>query len=128
MEDQYMGLNAKQIEAFTEQLNEWRLELEGGLNNSMHSMHREEQASFPDPTDQATMESDRDFDLRIRDRERRLIRKIDQAMGRIKDGSFGVCDSCGGDISSKRLQARPVTTLCIDCKTAQEIEERTRTD
>ncbi|HCS13010.1 MAG: RNA polymerase-binding protein DksA [Zetaproteobacteria bacterium CG06_land_8_20_14_3_00_59_53] len=123
-----MGLNAKQIEAFTEQLLEWRNELEGGLNNSMQSMHREEQASFPDPTDQATMESDRDFDLRIRDRERRLIRKIDQAMGRIKDGTFGICDSCGGDISSKRLQARPVTTLCIDCKTAQEIEERTRTD
>ncbi|OIQ00948.1 MAG: RNA polymerase-binding protein DksA [Zetaproteobacteria bacterium CG2_30_59_37] len=121
-------MNAKQIEAFTEQLLEWRNELEGGLNNSMQSMHREEQASFPDPTDQATMESDRDFDLRIRDRERRLIRKIDQAMGRIKDGTFGICDSCGGDISSKRLQARPVTTLCIDCKTAQEIEERTRTD
>jgi len=128
MEDMNMGLNAKQIEAFTEQLLEWRNELEGGLNNSMQSMHREEQASFPDPTDQATMESDRDFDLRIRDRERRLIRKIDQAMGRIKDGTFGICDSCGGDISSKRLQARPVTTLCIDCKTAQEIEERTRTD
>jgi len=128
MEDEHMGLNAKQIEAFTEQLKEWRLELEGGLSNSMHSMHREEQSSFPDPTDQATMESDRDFDLRIRDRERRLIRKIDQAVARIKEGTFGVCESCGGDISSKRLQARPVTTLCIDCKTAQEIEERTRTD
>ena len=123
-----MGLNAKQLEGFSEQLAEWRKELEGGLNNSMQSMHREEQASFPDPTDQATMESDRDFDLRIRDRERRLIRKIDQAMVRIKDGTFGVCESCGGPISSKRLQARPVTTLCIDCKTAQEIEERTRTD
>lgn len=123
-----MGLNAKQIEAFTEQLTEWRKEIEGGLNTSMQSMHREEHASFPDPTDQATMESDRDFDLRIRDRERRLIRKIDQAMNRIKDGTFGICESCGGPISSKRLQARPVTTLCIDCKTAQEIEERTRTD
>ena len=123
-----MGLNAKQIEAFTEQLTEWRKELEGGLNTSMQSMHREEQASYPDPTDQATMESDRDFDLRIRDRERRLIRKIDQAMVRINDGTFGMCESCGGQISVKRLQARPVTTLCIDCKTAQEIEERTRTD
>ena len=123
-----MGLSAKQLEAFSGQLTEWRKELEGGLNTSMQSMHREEQASFPDPTDQATMESDRDFDLRIRDRERRLIRKIDQAMVRIKDGTFGVCESCGGPISSKRLQARPVTTLCIDCKTAQEIEERTRTD
>jgi len=123
-----MGLNAKQIESFTEQLNDWRKDIEGGLNTSMQSMHREEQASFPDPTDQATMESDRDFDLRIRDRERRLIRKIDQAMSRIKDGTFGMCESCGGQISIKRLQARPVTTLCIDCKTAQEIEERTRID
>lgn len=123
-----MGLNAKQIESFTEQLNDWRKDIEGGLNTSMQSMHREEQASFPDPTDQATMESDRDFDLRIRDRERRLIRKIDQAMNRIKEGTFGMCESCGGQISIKRLQARPVTTLCIDCKTAQEIEERTRTD
>jgi len=123
-----MGLSEKQLEGFTEQLAEWRGELEGGLNDSIHSMHREEQTSFPDPTDQATVEADRNFDLRIRDRERRLIKKIDQAMGRIKDGSFGICESCGGAISSKRLQARPVTTLCIDCKTAQEIEERTRTD
>lgn len=123
-----MGLNAKQMDAFTEQLKTWRNELEGGLNNSMQTMHREEQSSFPDPTDQATMESDRDFDLRIRDRERRLIRKIDQAMNRIREGTFGMCESCGGKISVKRLQARPVTTLCIDCKTAQEIEERTRID
>jgi len=124
----HMGLSANQLEKFKEQLTEWRGELEGGLNDSIHSMHQEAQTSFPDPTDQATMEADRNFDLRIRDRERRLIKKVDQALGRIKDGSFGICDSCGGAISSKRLQARPVTTLCIDCKTAQEIEERTRTD
>jgi RNA polymerase-binding transcription factor len=123
-----MGLNAKQLEGFAEQLTQWRKEIEDGLNDSMLSMHRDEQPSYPDPTDQATMESDRDFDLRIRDRERRLIKKIDQAMSRIQDGTFGICESCGGPISSKRLQARPVTTLCIDCKTAQEIEERTRVD
>jgi len=123
-----MGLSDKQLEKFTEQLDTWRGELAGGLNNSMHTMHQEEQTSFPDPTDQATMEADRNFDLRIKDRERRLIKKIDQAISRVKDGSFGVCESCGGAISVKRLQARPVTTLCIDCKTAQEIEERTRTD
>ncbi len=123
-----MGLSEKQLESFTGQLAEWRAELQGVLNDSVHSMHREEQVSFPDPTDQASMEADRNFDLRIRDRERRLIKKIDQAMARIKEGSFGICESCGGSISSKRLQARPVTTLCIDCKTAQEIEERTRTD
>jgi len=123
-----MGLSEKQLESFTGQLAEWRAEPQGVLNDSVHSMHREEQVSFPDPTDQASMEADRNFDLRIRDRERRLIKKIDQAMARIKEGSFGICESCGGSISSKRLQARPVTTLCIDCKTAQEIEERTRTD
>lgn len=123
-----MGLNAKQLEGFAEQLTQWRKEIEDGLNDSMQSMHRDEQSSYPDPTDQATMESDRDFDLRIRDRERRLIKKIDQAMNRIQEGTFGICESCGGSISSKRLHARPVTTLCIDCKTAQEIEERTRVD
>jgi len=123
-----MGLSAKQLEGFAEQLARWRGEIEGGLSTSIQSMQQEEHASYPDPTDQASMESDRDFDLRIRDRERRLVRKIDAAMNRIKEGTFGICESCGGPISSKRLQARPVTTLCIDCKTAQEIEERTRTD
>jgi DnaK suppressor protein len=87
-----------------------------------------EQGSFPDPTDQASMETDLNFDLRIKDRERKLIRKIDQALDRIKEGDFGMCESCGGDIGVKRLQARPVTTLCIDCKTAQEQEERTRSE
>ena len=123
-----MGLSAKQLEKFKTQLEDWRKELEGNQNDTLHSMHQEEQTSFPDPTDQATMETDRNFDLRIKDRERRLIKKIDQALLRIKDGTFGICESCGGAISSKRLQARPVTTLCIDCKTAQEIEERTRVD
>jgi len=123
-----MGLSENQLEKFNEQLVTWRGELEGNLNDTLHSMHQEEQTSFPDPTDQATMEADRNFDLRIKDRERRLIKKIDQTLARIKAGTFGVCDSCGGSISSKRLQARPVTTLCIDCKTAQEVEERTRID
>ena len=123
-----MALNTKQLAQFKEQLNQWRQELSEGLNETLHSMHVNDQGSFPDPTDQASMETDRNFDLRIRDRERKLIKKIDQAFGRIKDGSFGSCEGCGGDISVKRLQARPVTTYCIDCKTAQEQEERTRID
>lgn len=123
-----MALNKKQLEQYEEQLANWRKELEDGLNQTIQAMQQEEPTSYADPTDQASVESDRNFDLRIRDRERRLIRKIDQAMERIKDGSFGVCESCGGAISAKRLQARPVTTLCIDCKTAQEQEERTRVD
>ncbi|GMQ99424.1 MAG: RNA polymerase-binding protein DksA [Zetaproteobacteria bacterium] len=123
-----MALSKAQLDKFREQLATWRKELDDGLNQTIQSMHQEEQTSFPDPTDQATVETDRNFDLRIRDRERKLIKKIDQAMNRIKDGGFGVCESCGGSISVKRLQARPVTTLCIDCKTSQEIEERTRVD
>ena len=70
------------------------------------------------------METDRNFLLRIRDRERKLISKIDQAIERIEDGSFGICDECGEDIENKRLEARPVATLCIHCKTLQEEEEK----
>ncbi len=121
-----MALNKTQLDKFKQQLGDWRKELDSELSQTIQSMHEEEQTAFPDPTDQATMETNRNFDLRIRDRERKLIKKIDQTLSRIKEGGFGVCDSCGGDISVKRLQARPVTTLCIDCKTSQEIEERTR--
>lgn len=123
-----MALTKKQLDEFQKQLNDWRAELAEGQSENMHAMHEQEQSAFPDPTDQASMETDRNFDLRIKDRERKLIRKIDQAVLRIKEGEFGMCDSCGGDISVKRLQARPVTTLCIDCKTEQEQEERTRSD
>lgn len=123
-----MALSKPQLDKFEKQLIGWRKELDGVLSQNIHSMHEEEQIAFPDPTDQATMETDRNFDLRIRDRERKLIKKIDQALNRVKDNSFGICESCGGGISVKRLQARPVTTLCIDCKTSQEIEERTRVD
>jgi DnaK suppressor protein len=88
-------------------------------------MHEEEQTAFPDPTDQASVEIERNFDLRIKGRERRLIRKIEEAISRVDDGDFGICEGCGGDVGLKRLQARPVTTLCIDCKVEQEQEERT---
>ena len=80
--------------------------------------------NFPDPNDRATLESDRNFELRIRDRERKLLVKIQEAIKRIDDGVFGICEVCGGPISEKRLMARPVTTLCIDCKTKQEKMER----
>lgn len=79
---------------------------------------------FPDPIDRASLESDRNFMLRIRDRERKLIAKIRKALERIEDGSFGICESCGEDISEKRLKIRPVTTFCIDCKEEQENEEK----
>lgn len=80
--------------------------------------------NFPDPNDRATLESDRNFELRIRDRERKLLVKIQEAIKRLDDGVFGICEACGGPISEKRLIARPVTTQCIDCKTKQEKLER----
>ncbi len=80
--------------------------------------------NYPDPNDRASLESDRNFELRIRDRERRLIVKMQEAIKRIDDGVFGICESCGGQISEKRLTARPVTTDCIDCKTKQEKLEK----
>ncbi len=80
--------------------------------------------NFPDPNDRATQESDRNFELRIRDRERKLINKIKEALERIDEGSFGICELCGEDISEARLKARPVTTLCIDCKIEEERKEK----
>ena len=80
--------------------------------------------NYPDPNDRASLESDRNFELRIRDRERKLIMKMQEAIKRIEDGVFGICEVCGGQISEKRLIARPVTTLCIDCKTKQEKMEK----
>ncbi len=82
--------------------------------------------NFPDPTDRATVEWDRNFTLRIRDRERKLLKKIDEALGRIENGVFGICDDCGEEIGEARLKARPVTTQCIDCQTAAEAREKAR--
>lgn len=83
---------------------------------------------FADPADRATMESDRAFTLRIRDRERRLIKKIQAALQRMDDGSFGICDECGENIGVPRLKARPVTKLCINCKSKQEEDEHLQSE
>jgi len=80
----------------------------------------ESPSSFADPADRATAESDRAFTLRIRDRERRLIHKIQEALTRIDEGEYGICEECGEDIGVARLKARPVTTLCVNCKARQE--------
>jgi DnaK suppressor protein len=82
--------------------------------------------NFSDLGDQATAEADQNFFIRLREREQRLLKKIDEAIDRINSGTFGICESCGGEISFKRLKARPVTTLCIECKTKQEAEEKIR--
>ena len=83
-------------------------------------------ATFPDMNDQATAEADQNFALRIKDRERKLIKKIDEALDRLSTRTYGICEGCGEEIPLKRLKARPVTTFCIDCKTQQEQEEHSR--
>jgi DnaK suppressor protein len=89
-------------------------------------MTEEKDNNFPDPTDRASLESDRNFQLRIRDRERKLIQKIREAIERIDAGTFGICDECGEEIQMERLLARPVTTYCVDCKQRLEVEEKAR--
>jgi DnaK suppressor protein len=81
-------------------------------------------SALPDVNDQASFETERNFELRIKDRERKLISKYQKVLRKIDDGTYGVCESCGGEIGVKRLQARPVTTLCINCKSEMEAEER----
>lgn len=95
-------------------------EAEHTLNNKIST----EKESFPDPTDQAVAELDNNFLLRLRGREQKLLKKIDEAIARIDGGNYGVCEACGEQIGMKRLEARPVTTLCIECKTRQEEEEK----
>ena len=117
-------MDKKRIDYFRDLLTE---KLEGLLAESAKTIvdMSGEEEDFPDPTDRASLESDRNFLLRIRDRERKLIAKVTEALERIKDGTFGICEMCGDEISEERLRARPVTTLCIDCKTDEEERERT---
>ena len=118
-------LTKKKLEFFKKLLNERIDELLSQANETVSGMtsHKE---NLPDPSDRATLESDRNFTLRIRDRERKLIGKIKEALERIDQGTYGLCEDCGEEISTERLKARPVTTLCIDCKKTQETEERVK--
>lgn len=105
-----------------------RQELLSEAEQTLNSKISTEKESFPDPTDQAVAELDNNFLLKLRSREQKLLKKIDEAIARIDSGSYGVCESCGGEINVKRLEVRPVTTLCIECKTAQEEEEKRQAD
>jgi len=89
-------------------------------------VHRPELEAFPDQSDQATAEVDQNFSLRLKEREQKLLKKIDEALDRMETNTYGICERCGQEIPYKRLKARPVTTLCIECKTLQEQEERIR--
>jgi len=96
----------------------------GNGEGTVHQMMERSPEDLPDPGDRASLETDRSHALRLRDRDRRLISKIQEALQRIEDGTFGVCETCGGRIGAARLRARPVTTLCIDCKREAELRER----
>jgi DnaK suppressor protein len=116
------------LQSIRKQLLKQRQELLSEAEQTLNSKISTEKESFPDPTDQAVAELDNNFLLKLRGREQKLLKKIDEAIARIDNGSYGVCESCGGEINSKRLEARPVTTLCIECKTAQEEEEKRQAD
>ena len=112
----------QQVEPITGQERAVAADLEGEVSTTVEGM-REGNGAFPDPNDRATLESERNLTLRIRDRERKLRLKVEEALARIADGTFGICESCGEEIGVKRLEARPVTTLCVKCKSSQEDQE-----
>lgn len=115
-------MNAKDTEYFRQLLNQRVDELRLEAGKTVETMDEEE--NFPDPSDRASMESNRNSILRMRDRDRKLIFKIQEALERLAAGEYGVCEECAEEISIARLKARPVTTLCIDCKSDQENQER----
>ena len=119
-------MNAKRLDYFRTMLQERVAELLGEADKTRNVMTGSGASAFPDPTDRASLETDRNFTLRIRDRERRLIIKIREALDRIDAGTYGTCEICGGSISEKRLKARPVTTMCIECKSHMEELERAK--
>jgi len=116
-------MNEEQLEHFRGLLLQWRAELVDEVTRTVSHM-KDEASNFPDPADRATQEEEFSLELRTRDRERKLIKKIDGTLERITIDDYGYCDACGIEIGVKRLEARPTATLCIDCKTLSEIKER----
>jgi DnaK suppressor protein len=116
-------MNARQRAHFREMLGALREDLSADIERTVHQM-QDDQTVFADPNDRASQESDMALELRNRDRERKLIKKIDETIGRIDAEDYGYCESCGAEIGLKRLEARPTATLCIDCKTLDEMRER----
>jgi len=119
--EEYM--NTAQREHFRNILMDWKKLLMEEVDRTVHHM-QDEAANFPDPNDRATQEEEFALELRTRDRERKLIRKIDEAAISLETGDYGYCEVCGVEIGVKRLEARPTATLCIDCKTLDEIKEK----
>jgi DnaK suppressor protein len=121
--EEYM--NEEQGEHFRHILDEWKKELMEEVDRTVHHM-QDEAANFPDPNDRATQESEFTMELRARDRERKLIKKIDESIDKIDSGEYGYCEQCGIQIGLRRLEARPTAALCIDCKSLDEIREKQR--
>ena len=119
--EEYM--NEKQEAHFHAILNAWKSELMEEVDRTVHHM-QDEAANFPDPNDRASQESDFSLELRTRDRERKMIKKIESMITRLENHDYGFCDSCGVEIGIRRLEARPTATQCIDCKTLDEIREK----
>jgi len=119
--EEYM--NEEQEAHFRAILEAWKSNLMEEVDRTVHHM-QDEAANFPDPNDRATQESEFSLELRTRDRERKLIKKIDVTLEKIDNHDYGYCESCGVEIGIRRLEARPTATLCIDCKTLDEIREK----
>ena len=119
--EEYM--NEEQIAHFRDILLTWKRELMEEVDRTVHHM-QDDAANFPDPNDRATQESEFSMELRARDRERKLIKKIDESIRNLDNDEFGYCEACGVEIGIRRLEARPTATLCIDCKILDEIREK----
>ena len=119
--EEYMS--DEQLDHFRDILNAWKQELMEEVDRTVHHM-QDEASNFPDPTDRATQESEFGLELRTRDRERKLLKKIDQAIARVDDGSYGFCEETGEEIGLKRLKARPVATLSVEAQERRELAER----
>lgn len=119
--EEYM--NEAQSKHFENILNHWKTQLMQEVDRTVHHM-QDDAANFPDPNDRATQESEFSLELRTRDRERRLIKKIEESLKEIESGDYGYCETCGIEIGIRRLEARPTASLCIDCKTLDEIREK----
>ncbi len=121
--EEYMS--DEQLDHFRQLLEAWKRELQEEVERTVHHM-RDDANNYADPSDRATQEEEFALELRTRDRERKLIRKIDSTLEKIHKGDYGFCEQCGVEIGLRRLEARPTATLCIDCKTLEEIRERQR--
>ena len=116
-------MSEEQVEHFRNILLTWKKELMEEVDRTVHHM-QDDAANFPDPNDRATQESEFSMELRARDRERKLIKKIEESMQNLENEEYGYCEACGVEIGVKRLEARPTATLCIDCKILDEIKEK----